>query len=165
MLLKADTEAGSRAWIGTLTAAIERALAGGEAAEEDASRVMTELQTAPGNTACCDCTEANPEWASINLGVLMCLECSGVHRSLGVHLTKVQSLRLDVKKWTPSLLRGMKALGNAKVEAAWLAAARDAPPQPSPDSERAEKEAYIRAKYEDLDWWHAAGFAAPDAEL
>uniref|UniRef100_A0A8C7X0X0 Arf-GAP with coiled-coil, ANK repeat and PH domain-containing protein n=1 Tax=Oryzias sinensis TaxID=183150 RepID=A0A8C7X0X0_9TELE len=45
--------------------------------------------------ACCDCGEAEPRWASVNLGVTMCIECSGIHRSLGVHLSKVRSLTLD----------------------------------------------------------------------
>ncbi len=47
-------------------------------------------------------TIAEPEWASINLGILICLECSGVHRSLGTHISKVRSLTLD--KWDPELL-------------------------------------------------------------
>ena len=40
---------------------------------------------------------AGPDWASINLGILVCIECSGIHRSLGVHVSKVRSLTLD--KW------------------------------------------------------------------
>lgn len=38
---------------------------------------------------------ADPEWASLNLGILMCIECSGVHRNLGSHISKVRSLGLD----------------------------------------------------------------------
>uniref|UniRef100_A0A3Q3WK48 Arf-GAP with coiled-coil, ANK repeat and PH domain-containing protein n=1 Tax=Mola mola TaxID=94237 RepID=A0A3Q3WK48_MOLML len=49
----------------------------------------------PGNHLCCDCEEEEPRWASVNLGVTMCIECSGIHRSLGVHLSKVRSLTLD----------------------------------------------------------------------
>lgn len=47
---------------------------------------------------------AEPDWASINLGVLVCLECSGVHRNLGTHISKVRSTILDTKAWDPELL-------------------------------------------------------------
>lgn len=45
---------------------------------------------------------ADPEWASVNLGALICEECAGVHRGLGVHISRVKSLTLD--KWEPELL-------------------------------------------------------------
>lgn len=51
-----------------------------------------------GNTNCVDCDAPAPEWASLNLGVLMCIECSGIHRNLGSHISKVRSLGLD--DWT-----------------------------------------------------------------
>jgi len=57
-----------------------------------------------GNLRCADCAQAGPDWASINLGILVCLECSGVHRSLGTHITKVRSMTLDTKSWEPELL-------------------------------------------------------------
>lgn len=52
----------------------------------------------PGNNFCADCDAPGPEWASLNLGVLMCIECSGIHRNLGSHISKVRSLSLD--EWT-----------------------------------------------------------------
>lgn len=45
------------------------------------------------------CRAADPDWASLNLGILLCIECSGVHRQLGVHVSKVRSTTLDVKDW------------------------------------------------------------------
>ncbi|KAJ3379443.1 hypothetical protein HDU92_006693 [Lobulomyces angularis] len=65
-----------------------------------------------GNKFCADCNAPNPEWASINLGCILCIECSGIHRSLGTHITKVRSLTLDTTSWTQHLIEVMKALGN-----------------------------------------------------
>ncbi len=50
---------------------------------------------APGNDKCADCDGGTPTWASINLGIMLCIECSGIHRSLGVHISKVRSVTLD----------------------------------------------------------------------
>lgn len=55
----------------------------------------------PGNNKCADCDTENPTWASINLGIMLCIECSGIHRSLGVHISKVRSVTLD--DWEPDL--------------------------------------------------------------
>ena len=47
------------------------------------------------NKRCCDCGKNNPRWASTNLGCFMCLECSGIHRAIGVHITKIKSITLS----------------------------------------------------------------------
>lgn len=70
------------------------------------------VKALPGNTKCCDCNQKNPEWASVSFGTVFCLECSGVHRSLGVHITFVRSIAMD--SWTDPQLALMKAGGNDK---------------------------------------------------
>ena len=67
----------------------------------------------PGNMKCADCTNSDVKWASINLGITLCISCSGVHRSLGVHFSKVRGLTLDT--WEPEILRVMMELGNEVV--------------------------------------------------
>lgn len=61
------------------------------AVKSDCAKILS----IPGNEYCADCGSNEPIWASINLGITLCIECSGVHRSLGVHLSKVRSLKLD----------------------------------------------------------------------
>ncbi|GFQ01185.1 ADP-ribosylation factor GTPase-activating protein agd3 [Phtheirospermum japonicum] len=77
------------------------------------------LRKVCGNDKCADCGASEPDWASLNLGVLVCIECSGVHRNLGVHISKVRSLTLDVKVWEPSVLNLFQSLGNTFANSVW----------------------------------------------
>ncbi|RXH79971.1 hypothetical protein DVH24_041118 [Malus domestica] len=77
------------------------------------------LRRVCGNDKCADCGAPEPDWASLNLGVLVCIECSGVHRNLGVHISKVRSLTLDVKVWEPSVINLFQSLGNAFANSVW----------------------------------------------
>lgn len=80
------------------------------------------LRNIPGCHACADCGSPDPDWASLNLGILLCIECSGVHRQLGVHVSKVRSLTLDVKIWESSVLSLFQTLGNEFTNQIWEAA-------------------------------------------
>lgn len=77
------------------------------------------LRKVDGNTICADCGAPEPDWASLNLGALLCIECSGVHRNLGVHISKVRSLTLDVRVWEPSVINLFQSLGNMFVNRVW----------------------------------------------
>ncbi|XP_048223130.1 arf-GAP with coiled-coil, ANK repeat and PH domain-containing protein 1 isoform X2 [Perognathus longimembris pacificus] len=111
-----------------------------------AGHVAAQVQSVDGNAQCCDCREPAPEWASINLGVTLCIECSGIHRSLGVHFSKVRSLTLD--SWEPELVRLMCELGNVVINQIYEARVEAmAVKKPGPTCSRQEKEAWIHAKY------------------
>uniref|UniRef100_A0A7N4Q1R1 Arf-GAP with coiled-coil, ANK repeat and PH domain-containing protein n=1 Tax=Sarcophilus harrisii TaxID=9305 RepID=A0A7N4Q1R1_SARHA len=110
------------------------------------SGVAAQVQSVMGNAQCCDCREPAPEWASINLGVTLCIQCSGIHRSLGVHFSKVRSLTLD--SWEPELVKLMCELGNSVINQIYEARIQEmSVKKPGPTCSRQEKEAWIHAKY------------------
>ncbi|XP_028924033.1 arf-GAP with coiled-coil, ANK repeat and PH domain-containing protein 2 isoform X3 [Ornithorhynchus anatinus] len=106
---------------------------------------LQRVQSIAGNGNCCDCGLADPRWASINLGITLCIECSGIHRSLGVHFSKVRSLTLDT--WEPELLKLMCELGNDVINRVYEAKVEKMGIKKPQPGQRQEKEAYIRAKY------------------
>ncbi|KAK1390275.1 ADP-ribosylation factor GTPase-activating protein AGD4-like [Heracleum sosnowskyi] len=121
---------------------------------DNVSRILREI---PGNEICAECGAPEPDWASLNLGVLMCIECSGVHRNLGVHRSKVRSINLDVKVWEPTMLDLFRTLGNAFCNSIWEnllqedrtnGSNADIPlKKPNPEDGIQQKDKYIRAKY------------------
>ncbi|XP_019746712.1 arf-GAP with GTPase, ANK repeat and PH domain-containing protein 1 isoform X3 [Hippocampus comes] len=106
---------------------------------------LQSIRSIRGNSRCADCDSLNPDWASLNLGALICIECSGIHRNLGTHLSRVRSLDLD--EWPLELIKVMSAIGNEFANSVWEANSQGHL-KPGPDSSREERERWIRAKYE-----------------
>uniref|UniRef100_A0A3P9ACU0 Arf-GAP with coiled-coil, ANK repeat and PH domain-containing protein n=1 Tax=Esox lucius TaxID=8010 RepID=A0A3P9ACU0_ESOLU len=118
----------------------------GEQEKMGGRQALEEVQAIPGNRQCCDCGEPGPDWASINLGITLCIVCSGIHRSLGVHFSKVRSLTLD--SWEPELVRLMCELGNTAINRIYEARIDEMTiKKPHPSSPRGDKESWIRSKY------------------
>ncbi|XP_067368634.1 arf-GAP with coiled-coil, ANK repeat and PH domain-containing protein 2-like isoform X4 [Channa argus] len=123
---------------------------GGESKEKSlkGESALQKVLAIPGNACCCDCGQPEPRWASINLGITLCIQCSGIHRSLGVHFSKVRSLTLDT--WEPELLKLMCELGNRVINKIYEARREElGARKPQPGDPRNEVEAYIKAKYVD----------------
>ena len=98
------------------------------------------------NSTCADCGTPEPDWASLNLGIVVCIECSGIHRKLGSHVTKVRSLSLDT--WTEVNVRILELLGNERVNSVLEEDLEyTTTTKPAPTATRREKEKYIEEKY------------------
>lgn len=106
---------------------------------------MEKLYTIPGNSVCCDCGSPEPRWASINFGITLCIECSGIHRGFGVHVSKVRSITLDA--WEPELLKVFSELGNDIVNRIYLVNVPDDVTRATPECNRTVRESWIRSKY------------------
>uniref|UniRef100_A0A8C4F337 Arf-GAP with coiled-coil, ANK repeat and PH domain-containing protein n=1 Tax=Dicentrarchus labrax TaxID=13489 RepID=A0A8C4F337_DICLA len=172
-LLQADSERQQQAWISAVQNSIASAFqerredphsprqrcssmsasnlaagggGGGADQEKEGCKALEEVQAIPGNKQCCDCGEPGPDWASINLGITLCIVCSGIHRSLGVHFSKVRSLTLD--SWEPELIKLMCELGNTVINRIYEARIDEITiKKPHPSSPRGDKESWIRSKY------------------
>ncbi|EMC91139.1 hypothetical protein BAUCODRAFT_39280 [Baudoinia panamericana UAMH 10762] len=121
-----------------------------DSSEPEPSALLQRIRSADeGNRFCADCgSESKVDWCSINLGVLLCIECSGIHRSLGTHISKVRSLTLDTSVFTPDIVELLLLIGNRVSNMIWEARL-DQFLKPSPHSTREQRLHFITAKYSD----------------
>ncbi|KAM4562264.1 arf-GAP with GTPase, ANK repeat and PH domain-containing protein 2 isoform 3-T3 [Odontesthes bonariensis] len=139
-------------WVSAIESQILASLQSCESGRNKARRsshseamALQAIRNAKGNSLCVDCEAPNPTWASLNLGALICIECSGIHRNLGTHLSRVRSLDLD--DWPGELTQVLAAIGNHMANSIWESCTRGRT-KPTPNSTREEREGWIRAKYE-----------------
>ncbi|XP_064256867.1 LOW QUALITY PROTEIN: arf-GAP with coiled-coil, ANK repeat and PH domain-containing protein 1-like [Passer domesticus] len=170
-VLQADSGGGQRRWVSAVQSGIACAYSQGTPKAQPPARagpgsppepppVLGAVLGLEGNGSCCDCRGPCPEWASVNLGITLCIQCSGIHRSLGVHFSKVRSLTLD--SWEPELVKLMCSLGNRALNGIYEARVEEmGVKRPPPGCSRAQRESWIRAKYVEKKFLRGVASPAP----
>ncbi|KAH9422856.1 hypothetical protein DERP_008119 [Dermatophagoides pteronyssinus] len=113
---------------------------------ESNRRRLFELLKIEGNQRCADCRDDSPEWASYTLGVFLCTQCASIHRKMGIHISRIKSLKLD--NWEISHVQTMENNGNCRSNVYYE---RHVPlyyRRPNPHDPHVLREQWIRAKYE-----------------
>ncbi|XP_040906681.1 arf-GAP with GTPase, ANK repeat and PH domain-containing protein 2 isoform X2 [Toxotes jaculatrix] len=149
---EAQSQEDRDSWVSAIESQILASLQSCESGRNKARRssqseavALQAIRNAKGNSLCVDCEAPNPTWASLNLGALICIECSGIHRNLGTHLSRVRSLDLD--DWPGELTQVLAAIGNHTANSIWECCTQGRT-KPTPNATREERESWIRAKYE-----------------
>eukprot|EP00188_Purpureofilum_apyrenoidigerum_P000391 Plantae.Rhodophyta-Purpureofilum_apyrenoidigerum.ctg11666.p1 GENE.Plantae.Rhodophyta-Purpureofilum_apyrenoidigerum.ctg11666~~Plantae.Rhodophyta-Purpureofilum_apyrenoidigerum.ctg11666.p1 ORF type:complete len:397 (-),score=56.71 Plantae.Rhodophyta-Purpureofilum_apyrenoidigerum.ctg11666:1281-2471(-) len=109
------------------------------------NEILRQLLQRPENKHCADCETQAPRWASTNLGVFICIRCSGLHRNLGVHISTVRSTTLDT--WTPKQIEEIQRKGNNYGKQMYEACVPANFRRPD-TNDTAQIERWIRDKYE-----------------
>jgi stromal membrane-associated protein len=117
---------------------------------------ISELLALESNSLCADCKKKVAKWASTTLGIFICIDCSGIHRSLGTHISFVRSCTLDT--WSPEQVRFMAAVGNRLANDYWESKIPDDFEFPDPTNTY-QMSTFIRHKYVSKKW--AADGAQP----
>ncbi|XP_019747482.1 arf-GAP with Rho-GAP domain, ANK repeat and PH domain-containing protein 1 [Hippocampus comes] len=136
--LSVDSSKDLSAWLAGLSSSISSALS--------CNQVATRLWKNPSNRQCADCGAADPEWAAVNLLLVICHSCAGQHRALGSAVSKVRSLKMDNKVWTEPLVQLFVAHGNRLANRVWaplIPAAEKIGPEASDES----RSKFIQDKY------------------
>ncbi|XP_035151945.1 stromal membrane-associated protein 1 isoform X3 [Callithrix jacchus] len=105
--------------------------------------ILSKLLREEDNKYCADCEAKGPRWASWNIGVFICIRCAGIHRNLGVHISRVKSVNLD--QWTAEQIQCMQDMGNTKARLLYEANLPENFRRPQTDQ---AVEFFIRDKYE-----------------
>ncbi|KAF4227473.1 hypothetical protein CNMCM6805_002886 [Aspergillus fumigatiaffinis] len=118
--------------------------------EENPAKLLQTVRDADqGNNWCADCgSTSKVEWVSINLGIVLCIECSGIHRSLGTHISKIRSLTLDVNSFSNDIVEILLQVGNRVSNMVWEATL-DQSQKPMATSTREQRLKFITVKYSD----------------
>ncbi|XP_026120422.1 stromal membrane-associated protein 1-like isoform X8 [Carassius auratus] len=110
---------------------------------EQHQAILSKMLREDDNKYCADCEAKGPRWASWNLGVFVCIRCAGIHRNLGVHISRVKSVNLD--QWTPEQIQSVQNMGNTKARHLYEAHLPENFRRPQTDQ---AVEFFIRDKYE-----------------
>ncbi|XP_035256666.1 stromal membrane-associated protein 1 isoform X2 [Anguilla anguilla] len=110
---------------------------------EQHQAILSKMLREEDNKYCADCEAKGPRWASWNLGVFICIRCAGIHRNLGVHISRVKSVNLD--QWTPEQIQSVQDMGNSRARRLYEANLPDSFRRPQTDQ---SVEFFIRDKYE-----------------
>uniref|UniRef100_A0AAQ4R6E8 Small ArfGAP 1 n=1 Tax=Gasterosteus aculeatus aculeatus TaxID=481459 RepID=A0AAQ4R6E8_GASAC len=117
--------------------------------------ILSQLLREEDNKLCADCEAKGPRWASWNLGVFMCIRCAGIHRNLGVHISRVKSVNLD--QWTPEQIQSMVDMGNSRAKRLYEDHLPESFRRPQTDQ---AVEVFIRDKYERKKYYNKEALAA-----
>jgi len=123
----------------------------------EVKKILDDCLKQPGNRTCAECGSKQPRWASTNIGVFVCIRCSGIHRNLGVHISKVKSVSLDA--WPLELAEHIQSLGNEAVNAVYEATLPSGR-KPTEETGNYETENFIRDKYANKKWYRDDGQAS-----
>ncbi|NWR91589.1 ASAP1 protein, partial [Furnarius figulus] len=134
-------------WLSVLSNSREEALnmVFSEPQGQLARAIIEEVRGMPGNSKCCDCSAPDTSWLSINLGILICSKCSRIHREMGVHTSRIQSLSLD--KLTTSELLLARNIGNSAFNNVMEANLHNCSLKPTVHSDMAFRKNFIISKY------------------
>ena len=110
-------------------------------------KILEELLKHPENKFCADCRQRGPRWCSVKWGVFICIKCSGVHRHLGTHISRVKSVSEDY--FAPDEIELFQTTNNEVMNGS-LEARLNPADKISPDASDSSREHFIRAKYENL---------------
>ncbi|XP_012501254.1 PREDICTED: arf-GAP with Rho-GAP domain, ANK repeat and PH domain-containing protein 3 isoform X2 [Propithecus coquereli] len=134
----AESGGARQSWAAALQEAVTETLSDYEVAEK--------IWSNRANRHCADCGASRPDWAAVNLGVVICKQCAGQHRALGSGISKVQSLKLDTSVWSNEIVQLFIVLGNDRANRFWAGAL---PPGEGlhPDSTPGPRGEFISRKY------------------